>query len=63
MKDKPKRKKKKDEDRITVVVPPEGGTFSINLMTGIVKQIFDYNPKNDPKDPLYKKDKEDDNNN
>lgn len=55
MKDKPKRKKTKD--KITIVVPPEGGTFSINLMTGIVKQIFDYNPQNDPKDPLYKKDK------
>lgn len=63
MKDKPKRKKKKNEDKITIIIPPEGGRFSIDLMTGIVKQIFDYNPKNDPKDPLYKKDKGEDNEN
>lgn len=50
-------KPKKTKKEIEINIPAEGGTFSIDLMTGVVKQIFSYNPKTDPKDPLYGKEK------
>ncbi len=57
MKSNKPKKTKKEIKAIEINIPAEGGTFSIDLMTGVVKQIFSYNPKTDPKDPLYGKEK------
>ena len=57
MKSNKPKKNKKEIEKIEINIPPEGGEFSIDLMTGIVKQIFNYNPKTDTRDPLYGKEK------
>lgn len=52
-----------DELYDKIMMGADGDSFNKEKMGEIAKQIFDYNPKNDPKDPLYKKDKGEDNEN